>query len=186
MESKEQKIVVAAFRLFHQHGYRKVTMSDIAEAAGLSRPSLYAVYPNKEAVFAGFARDHNERLEQELAEKLPAAKATEDRLKVLFEIWIIAPFASVVDSPSGLDLLGNAATYAPEPVRQTYERFEHHLHAILKPEMPRKRTLSARDVAHVLTLATRGLKATTTSVVELRRLVDGLIIMAVATARAAE
>lgn len=182
MEPKEEKIVTAAFRLFNQHGFRKVTMSDIAEAAGMSRPSLYASFDSKEAVFNALAIQHKAHSEAELAERLPKATTLRARLEVLFAVWIVEPFASVIDSPAGLDMLGNAALYAPEAIASTYQRFENHLETLLKSELKGKRNgLSARDLAHIMTLATKGLKASTTSVAELRRMTDGLITMAIAT-----
>lgn len=183
-DAKDQVILVAAYQLFNQHGFRKVTMSDIAEAAGMSRPSLYASFQNKEAVFAAIAARNNERCEAAFTERLPKATSIRARLELLFAIWIIEPFASVVDSPAGLDLLGNAAAYAPDAVASTYARFEHHLVEMLKAEIHGKRNgMSARDLAHIMTLATKGLKASSTTVTELRRMTDGLIAMAVATLR---
>ena len=106
---------------------------------------------------------------------------------MLFDAFIIEPFADVVDRPSGLDLLGNAMVYAPKECGAIYERFEDHVTALLEEELgarkPGRKRLSAKDLAHIMTLATRGLKATTQSLVELRRLTDGLIAMAVATVR---
>ena len=182
METKEQKILAAAYRLFNQHGFRKVTMSDIAEAAEMSRPSLYASFENKEAVFGAIGMQHNARAEVALGERLPKATTLRAQLEVLFAVWIIEPFASVIDSPAGLDMLGNAAVYAPQAVAHTYARFEHHLVTLLKSELTGKRHgMTARDLAHIMTLATKGLKASTTTVAELRRMTDGLITMAIAT-----
>jgi AcrR family transcriptional regulator len=182
MEPKEQKILSAAFRLFNQHGFRKVTMSDIAEAAEMSRPSLYAAFENKEAVFNAIGQQHNARCEVTLVERFAQATTLRARLEALFAVWIVEPFASVVDSPAGLDLLGNAAAYAPEAVAHTYQRFQHHLEVLLKSELKGKRNgMTARDLAHIMTLATKGLKASTTTLAELRRMTDGLIAMAIAT-----
>ena len=51
-------------------------------------------------------------------------------------------------------------------------------------ELPGKRNgMTARDLAHVMTLATKGLKASTATVAELRRMTDGLIATAIATTR---
>ena len=184
MDAKTDKILSVAYVLFNQHGFRKVTMSDIAEAAEMSRPTLYAAFPNKEAVFEGIATRHTARSEEDLAERLPRAKTLLAQLQVLFDVWILEPFASVIDSPSGLDMLGNAGTYAPAALADIYARFETHLTAILRPEMTRKRGMAAKDLAHIMTLATKGLKATTSTLAELKRLTDGLIAMAIATTQA--
>ena len=114
MEPKEDKILAAAYQLFNQHGFRKVTMSDIAQAAAMSRPSLYAAFANKEAVFGAMSAQHIARAELTLSERLPGATTLREKLAVLFDVWVIEPFASVVDSPAGLDLLAGAADYAPD------------------------------------------------------------------------
>jgi len=183
MDVKNDKILSAAFRLFHQHGFKKVTMSDIAAAAEMSRPTLYAAFSSKEAIFGGLARRQHERGDAEIAVRLPRVKTLASRLGVLFDVWILEPFASVVDSPNGRDLLAHGDTYAPDAIHDTYRRFEEHLVAVLAPHMKGKRALGAADLAHILTMATRGLKATATSLEELQRFTQGLIAMAVATAR---
>jgi AcrR family transcriptional regulator len=183
MEPKHDKILTSAFRLFTQHGFKKVTMSDIAEAAEMSRPTLYAAFPSKEAVYTALAAQMAERCDAVTAARLPRARSLETRLALLFEIWILEPFASVIDSPSGLDMLGNGATYAPGAHAIPYARLEHHLTEVLAQAITgSKRVLAAADLAHILTLAIKGLKATTATLSELRRMTDGLIAMAVATA----
>jgi len=147
MESKTDKILAAAFRLIHQHGFKKVTMSDIAEAAELSRPTLYAEFANKEAVISAICAQHVARADAEVAARLPRAKSLKAQLALVFDIWIIVPFASVADSPSGLDLLGNIASYAPAATTALYAQFERHLTALLEPAMPGKRRHSSHPHA---------------------------------------
>lgn len=48
-------MVAAAFKAFSRFGYRRTAMADIAAEAGMSRPSLYLVFPNKAAVFRALA-----------------------------------------------------------------------------------------------------------------------------------
>lgn len=52
---KRFRIVTAALTAFSQFGYRRASMADIASAAGMSRPSLYLVFPNKVGVFRALA-----------------------------------------------------------------------------------------------------------------------------------
>jgi len=185
MEAKERKIVDAAVRLFHRHGYRKVTMMDIAAEAGMSRPSLYASFANKEAIFAALMADHAARHEEEAGERVAGMTRLRDRLEALFEIWILEPFASVIGSENGADLLANSTVYAPGGAAALYARFEAQLREVLEPAMRGDRGLSPGDLAHILVMATRGLKATTATLAELRRMIDGLVTMAVATAEGA-
>lgn len=186
MEAKRPKILEAAFRLFHQHGYRKVTMSDIAEAAEMSRPTLYAVFPNKEAVFAAIAEQHCADSERETEQQLAQASTLEAKLSSIVTIWIIRPFSSVIESPSGLDFIANVASDQPSALDAVYERLEAHVYRALKSELAGKRAaVSARDLARIVRLAVRGLNDSATSLAELRRLCNGLVAMAVATAKSA-
>ncbi len=182
MEPKERKIVDAALRLFHRHGYRKVTMMDIAAEAGMSRPSLYASFANKEAIFAALMADHTAVHEAEAGEKVAGMTRLRDQLQCLFEIWILKPFASVIDSENGAELLANATLYAPAAAAELYARFEAQLRQVLEPAMDGDRALPAGELAHLLVRVTKGLKATTATLAELRRLIDDLITVAVATA----
>jgi AcrR family transcriptional regulator len=182
MDAKEQKITAAALRLFFRHGYRKVTMMEIAAEAGMSRPSLYASFANKEAILGALLADQTARNAAEAGQRTAGMTRLRDRLELLFDIWILEPFASVVDSENAADLLGNCGVYAPEATDALYARFEEQLREILEPEMGGGESLSARDLAHILMMATRGLKATTATLADLRRLTGGLITMAVATA----
>lgn len=52
---KRFRVVTAALTAFSQFGYRRAVMADIAAAAGMSRPALYLVFPNKAAVFHALA-----------------------------------------------------------------------------------------------------------------------------------
>lgn len=176
---KEQRILDVAFELFARHGFKKVTMSDLAEAADMSRPTLYAAFPNKEAVLEALGKAHCEKADAQTAADLPRLKTTEKKLRRLFEIWILEPFASIVDEPNGLDML-NIGVYAPAAHDDVYGRFQKQLLAILEPEM-KGATMSAKDLAHIVTMATKGLKASSTSLKELERLTNGLIAMAIAT-----
>ncbi len=181
MEDKELKIIEAAMRLFLRHGYRKVTMSDIAEASEISRPSLYAVFSNKEAVFSALVKVQIEENYVETKKHLESRKNLKERLDCIFEIWILKPFASVIDSENAKDLLSNCSTYSPDAIANMYARFEEQIIEVLEPEIRKKRDLSTQDLAHILMLATKGLKASTETLPELRRMIDGLISMTLAT-----
>ena len=181
-DAKVEKIITVTHELVNRYGYRKVTMSDIAEAADISRPTLYAAFPNKEAIMGALIERHTELCLAASTKRLATQKTLKGQLRVLFDVWIVEPFESAADNPHGRDLMDNIGTYIPDAIRAFYVRFEKELHAVLAPAMRGKRALAATDLAHLLALSAKALKTSGASIPELRRLMDGLIAMALATA----
>lgn len=56
---QREAILDAAFGRFAHYGYRRTSLGDIAEAAGLSRPALYHYFRNKEDVFRALSQRIN-------------------------------------------------------------------------------------------------------------------------------
>lgn len=181
MTEKEEKIGAAALQLFFRHGYAKTTMLDIAEAAGMSRPTLYASFENKEAILSTLLRYSTAQYSADSNNRLTKKKGLRARLEAVYDVWVIQPYASIADSENRADLLLNCGLYAPEATDELYAGLEAQLTSVLKPEMTRKRGISAAELAHTLATTTRGLKSTAKSLDELKRVVDALITMAVAT-----
>jgi AcrR family transcriptional regulator len=180
MQTKEDRIIEASFHLFLRHGYRKVSMSDVAEAAHMSRPSLYASFANKEAIFAALVRRQCVLNLAETKARLHQVSGLHERLSCVFDIWLIEPVASVIDSENATELLANCAAFAPQALAELYEQMEAQLFAVLSDGVSDDQASVARDTAKILRLASSGIKASTENLPELRRLVQGLIAMAVA------
>lgn len=50
-DQRSAAVMAAAIPVFARYGFAKATMGDIARAAGMSRPALYLLFANKEALF---------------------------------------------------------------------------------------------------------------------------------------
>lgn len=185
MDSKAIHIIDTAFALFYRHGYSKVSMSDIAEASQMSRPTLYASFANKEAIFGALVLRQRERNEAATAQRLPAAVGLAAQLACVFDIWVVEPTASVIDSPNGIDMLANCGSYAPQALTDMYAALEAHLEAVLAPAMRDTHAMSAAEIAYILRVATTGIKASADNLPALRKVVAGMITMAIATVKAA-
>ncbi len=68
------EIVRAAFELFGQHGYEEVSMDSIAEAAGVSRATLFNYFPQKELMLREIAAARVAKLKTILADFAKSGK----------------------------------------------------------------------------------------------------------------
>jgi len=61
-----QRIVTAARAHFFAHGFRRVTMDDLAEELGMSKKTLYASFPSKAALLQAVLMDKFRNVESDL------------------------------------------------------------------------------------------------------------------------
>src|SRR5438045_9595234 len=66
--SNRQRIVAAARGHFFNHGFRSVTMDDLAEELGVSKKTLYAYFPAKTALLEAVLADKFADVEAKLEE----------------------------------------------------------------------------------------------------------------------
>jgi AcrR family transcriptional regulator len=71
----ERLIVTAARKHFMQHGYRSVTLDDLAKEVGMSKKTFYQYFSNKEALLRAVLDNKIADLERELGELLHDQKA---------------------------------------------------------------------------------------------------------------
>jgi AcrR family transcriptional regulator len=79
-----EKALEAALRVFWRKGYEGTALSDLTAAMGINRPSIYATFGNKEALFRKALDRYSERMTNYTAEALkePTARAVAERLMV--------------------------------------------------------------------------------------------------------
>src|ERR1700752_728332 len=64
--SAAQRIVTAARRHFFAHGFRSVTMDDLAEELGMSKKTLYGAFPSKDTLLRAVLLDKFQSVETDL------------------------------------------------------------------------------------------------------------------------
>src|ERR1700685_2343909 len=79
-----EKALEAALRVFWKKGYQGTALSDLTAAMGINRPSIYATFGNKEALFRKALDRYSARMTGYTAEALkePTARAVAERLMV--------------------------------------------------------------------------------------------------------
>ncbi|HEU4344937.1 MAG TPA: TetR/AcrR family transcriptional regulator [Candidatus Binatia bacterium] len=82
--SSRYRIVTEARRYFFAHGFRSVTMDDLAEELGMSKKTLYVSFPSKATLVRAVLLDKFDDVEQDL-ERI-TAKSSRDVLTALREL----------------------------------------------------------------------------------------------------
>jgi TetR/AcrR family acrAB operon transcriptional repressor len=161
------RILDAAKLVFRRQGFRRSSIEQAAEAAGLTRQALYHHFESKEALFrAVIERLHENALSAEIA----AADAAEKAGKNLAEILIaevVARLKQLIAPLEGSphieelfsehllqarDLYQKYAAHYAEQLTATIERVCRKQHLVLKD-------INARDFARCIELAFNGTKS---------------------------
>jgi AcrR family transcriptional regulator len=112
----EDRALDQAMTLFWRHGYEGTSLSDLTEAMGINRPSLYAVFGNKEALFrravGRYLEGPGARVTAAL--ELPTAR---EAVEAILHIYADAP--AVPGRPLGCLLVNGAlgCSAEAEPIR---------------------------------------------------------------------
>src|SRR5215467_7069017 len=77
---RERQIVDAAVAVFARRGYHATTVDDVAEAAGISKPMVYAYVGTKEELFVACMRREGDRLVAAVTEAVDTGSTADDRL----------------------------------------------------------------------------------------------------------
>ncbi len=86
--STQDRIHLAALRLFSRRGYAGTGIRDLADEAGLSPASLYNHIGSKEDLLTRIMREGNDRLEQTVRAALANVTRPEDRLGILTQVHV--------------------------------------------------------------------------------------------------
>jgi len=160
------RILSAAGNIFARFGFRRASMSQIADEAGLTRQALYHHYPGKEALFRAVVEElHEHAYEAEAAAGLDQEQAGQGLADIL-AAQIGARFRylleCVEESPQAEELLSEHQIQT----RDLYQSFIEH-NADLRAEtidrvcarqgLSLQDGMTSRELAHCIQIAIRGL-----------------------------
>lgn len=182
-EAKKQRIVGAAKAIFLKYGYNRVTMSDLAEAAGMSRPALYLVFARKEDVFRGVVRQMAGEIADVVREEVGAIRSPLEKLKLVCELWMVRTFDWASQSPEAKEIFDSSHEFAQDAVADSMLLFEGDLTSVIElfPKGTLPKGVSQRQAAHLLASAIGGIKETCANSSELREKIHVLISMMIRT-----
>ncbi|WP_338661976.1 helix-turn-helix domain-containing protein [Pararoseomonas sp. SCSIO 73927] len=166
-DSKETLALDSATDVFTRYGYARTTMGDIAARAGMSRPALYLLFPDKQAAFDRVIGRMDRLKLEEIAAALPALDGLEERLLHACLSWGLHGAELAAAHPDAADLFD--LRFAS--VRQVYANFQDLIAGLIAPALAEAGLdATADEMARAFVYGMRGLLATAADPADLRRL----------------
>ena len=166
--NRRSQIIDAAIGVFLRYGYARTTMGDIAQAAGLTRPTLYVTFPDKESIFEAVVQTMIASKLAQIRQGLERQNTLEEKLRFACDAWAAEGFELVQAHPDAADMfdLGFKSVCAG------YSEFEELLTEIIEQPLARSSLdLSAGSIAHTMVFALRGFKDTAMNGAGMRELI---------------
>ena len=138
--SKRTHILEKAARLFYERGARKTSFGEIAKEAGISRPTLYTIFEDKNAVMIATIHHVSERALDAIRGQLADKVTAQDRLSLFTDLTILAPYEMILQSEDAADILSGHNDEGKKTIRETLEIRSHFLKEILTPFAPHELT----------------------------------------------
>jgi AcrR family transcriptional regulator len=124
-----ERILTAAQTLFHEHGYEKVSMYQIARTAAIGQGSLYRRFADKGEICSALLRTNSEQLLIELEQAAASRPAAEPAMALLDHT--IRKAVDFVDERADLLMLIKAQSMGKRQLTQFEHPFFQRLNAIM-------------------------------------------------------
>lgn len=177
---KQDKILDAALEVFIRYGFKKATMGDLAEKAGMSRPSLYLAFSNKEEIFRAVIVRKMEIFQREAQERAEKSTGLEAKLTAVLDAWMLKPYKMISASPEFEDILDFVYSSAADLRRKMLGTLEQQLAEIIRAEPETDQTalaaagLEIETVARLIAFSSADLKHSISAPDELEQLLTAL------------
>lgn len=122
--SRRGSILEAAFQCFATYGFKRVSMDDIAIAAGLSRPALYNHFRNKTEIFRACFAALGEQVTTDACVASDAAGGLVDALDALLSTAFVEPHRALGQLPHGAELIGMKTDLAADLMQEWFAGVE--------------------------------------------------------------
>ncbi|MFD3583235.1 TetR/AcrR family transcriptional regulator [Streptomyces sp. NPDC058683] len=162
----------AAAEVFRRYGYNRTKMSDIAQSAGISRPTLYAAFSDKAAIFDAVIATMVATELATIRRHLAGQDDLKARLRYACQSWATPGFDLVRANPDARDLFDERF----DAVRAGNAAFEALLTELLQePASTAGIGVSAADLAQMISCALQGFKRLADDTAALDRMIDSLV-----------
>src|ERR1700741_553845 len=102
--TRRDRVVQAAIGVFLRYGYARTTMAVLAQAAGLSRPTHYLEFPDKDAIVHAVVDARVAAKLTQIRQGLPGYRGFQAKLRFACETWGAEGFELVQAHPDAKDM----------------------------------------------------------------------------------
>jgi AcrR family transcriptional regulator len=94
MEEKKEKTIEKAREYFHRHWYRKASLSELIAEIGISKPTFYNYFKNKEELFNSVMLATYDEFQYEFNQRSKTAASAMERLDIFLRTyaWFLDAF----------------------------------------------------------------------------------------------
>jgi AcrR family transcriptional regulator len=129
-EERREQVIAAAVKEFAANGFHATSTGAIAKRAGISQPYIYALFPNKHALFLAVHRHVIDRIRRSFLEAARGGASPEERLHSMGQAYgeLLADRDEIL-----VQMQAHAAAGDPtlrEPVRQEFLRLREDIRQI--------------------------------------------------------
>lgn len=151
--ARRERLLDAAEALFVSHGFRATSIEGIAEAAGMSKVTLYGYFRDKEAVFAAVA----ERIADAMEAAVEAALAADAPFPAPLAMALIAKHSLVQTRVQRSAFAGELFQAKAVHVAQRFAALDDAIIAGLTAALEREGQRTAAETAQLLFSAANGI-----------------------------
>jgi len=132
MDRKTQ-LLEAATKVFFKYGASKARFGDIAKEAGVSRPTLYAAFEDKDAILVATIHHVAQQFVTTINNQIADKVTMEERLALFTRITVVEPYQLIQKSKDAADILTGHNEAGRQAIRETLELKSILLMKILAP-----------------------------------------------------
>ena len=88
---RREEIISAAKKLIIEKGYRKTSVEDITNEAGISKGSFYTYFKSKDSLICTLMSEKDDKFYKKLNEKIKSSKTLEEKIKNYVGHYLIIP-----------------------------------------------------------------------------------------------
>ncbi len=182
--SRRETILLSAWETFAAYGFRRTSMQDIADKAGISRPALYLEFSNKADIFRGLAKSIFQQNIVNAKEIFETDAPLKDKLLKVLIISFAEFYQHIEETPHGEEMLSIKTELAGDIYLDWLDEIKSTICDGISKSNENLEIgnsgIDAEEVASIIINTMHGSKSRQTSEAELRKQAENVVTLVMA------